>query len=508
MRIGVHFTDIFGVSSETLENYGAFNISLINDMPLFIDPFLLFSSDKTEYRALHKQILRYLSFLKNKAENGVKDPGLIKAWYAFPEVKQNWFGYSERGNRGHGLGVQFANNMHLLMPSAFKDLGKESLTETSHLEKVGLFNKGIGRDNISDFTTNLILDYLLTYTEAFTKKYIANEYTRVFVINKAVFDYQLERWMPRQYQLPVAPDGDFVILTPKDILTRDETWINNGDMLERFPEISESIENDQLRAHINAYFRSKIPYGDYSHKEMESFVKAAKWATIREYPVLIEYYINLKEHDKEQANSIANEKVLDVQNLFVKNVQQFLNEELLKTEFFSILPNASYLEAMKRVRFLKNCIEKNDVYKLFYVGGKPVKKEQDLQLAFRLVWYATVFDVNREVNNGRGPADYKVSYGADNSTIVEFKLASNTGLKKNLAHQLEIYQGANNTKFGIKVIMYFSSEELEHVSRILRELNLDNNPSVVLIDARIKKSASKEDGIEEYKGQSISTSTP
>ena len=63
MMIGVHFSDIFQVSSEELEKYGAFDISLIADVPLFIDPFLLFSSEKPEYQALHKQILDYLTFL-------------------------------------------------------------------------------------------------------------------------------------------------------------------------------------------------------------------------------------------------------------------------------------------------------------------------------------------------------------------------------------------------------------------------------------------------------------
>lgn len=53
----VFFTDIFGVSEETLEEYGAFNISLINDLPLFIDPFLLYASEKPEYRALHNTLL-------------------------------------------------------------------------------------------------------------------------------------------------------------------------------------------------------------------------------------------------------------------------------------------------------------------------------------------------------------------------------------------------------------------------------------------------------------------
>lgn len=491
MRIGVHFSDFFNVSRDALEEYGAFNISLISDMPLFIDPFLLFSSEKPEYKALHQQILKYLTFLKEKADSGVTDEGLIKAWYTFPEVKQNWFGYSQLGNEGKGLGMKFGRSMHRLMPSAFRNLGQETITATSHLEKVGLFNEGIGRDNISDFTTNLILDFLLNYTQTLTEKCIDKGLTKVYTVKDAYFDYQFERWMPRQYRLPVGPQGDFVLLTPKDILTRDDTWINSGDMLDRFPEISEAVENEQLRAHINDYFSSRIPSGNYSQKDLERYVKAAKWATINQYPVLIEYYINLKEQDKDQANSISNDKVTDVQSLFVTNIQSFISNELAKTGFYNYLPDASFVESLKRVHYLKDCIEKNDVYRLFYVDNKPIKKETDLQLAFRLVWYASKYDVNREVNNGRGPADYKVSMGASDATIVEFKLASNSALKRNLANQLEIYQAANNTQFGIKVIMYFTDEELHKVNSILRELNLDDKPNVILIDARPKKSASK-----------------
>ena len=490
MRIGVHFSDFFNVSPEELEKYGAFNISLISDMPLFIDPFLLFSSNKSEYQALHKQILTYLSFLKERAEEKIEDGALIKSWYSFPEMKQNWLGYSQIGNSGKGLGRYFAKNMHSLMPVAFKDLGKESLTDSTHLEKVGLFNQGVGRDNISDFTTNLILDFLLKYTETFAKKSIAPELCSIFNVKKAYFDYQFQRWLPRSYYLPKY-DGDFVVLTPKDILTRDETWINHTEMLDRFNEISEGIENEELRSHINAYFASMIPVIQMNNKEKDRYIKAAKWETLREFPELIEYYIQKKEIEKEEAKSVADEKVRSVESLLVTNVHHFIENQLIHTKFYDVEPVSSYVETIQRIKYLKDCIEKNDGYRLFYVNGKPISREDHLQYAFRFVWFASPFDVNREVNNGRGPADYKVSLGANNSTLVEFKLASNSSLKKNLQNQLEIYQAANNTQFGIKVIMYFTDEEKAKLDAVLRDLNLDNKKNVITIDARRKVSASK-----------------
>lgn len=69
-----------------------------------------------------------------------------------------------------------------------------------------------------------------------------------------------------------------------------------------------------------------------------------------------------------------------------------------------------------------------------------------MQVIYKLTWYATDDDVNAEVNNGRGPVDYKISRGSKDSTIVEFKLASNPKLKQNLQHQVRVYEDANQTK--------------------------------------------------------------
>ena len=96
---------------------------------------------------------------------------------------------------------------------------------------------------------------------------------------------------------------------------------------------------------------------------------------------------------------------------------------------------------------------------------------------------ATEYDVNREVNNGRGPVDFKVSKGSKDSTLVEFKLASNTKLRKNLENQVEIYKKANCTNRAIKVILYFTEEEYAKVTGILNDLKLHECDDIVLINA-------------------------
>jgi len=98
----VYFSDVFGVDPDIIEKYGAFNISLINDLPLFIDPFLLFNSTKPEYQKLHQEMLKYVEFLRDMSLTKGINPGLLKDWFQFPEVRQNWLGYSEIGNYGSG----------------------------------------------------------------------------------------------------------------------------------------------------------------------------------------------------------------------------------------------------------------------------------------------------------------------------------------------------------------------------------------------------------------------
>ena len=483
------FTNAFNIKEDILDDYGAFNISLINDIPLFIDPFLVFGSEKKEYQLLHQEMLKYLSFLKEKAETSKISLSNIQSWYVFPEVKQNWFGYSMSGNGGNGLGIQFGKAMSSNITQVFKDLNKEKITASSHIEKVGLFQIGIGKDSISDFTVNLIKDFLLNYTQTFALKYIQKEQLKNIQVEKSYFDFDLERWMPKQYQLPFY-NNDYVILTPKDLLTKDETWINSHDMLERYPEICRAISNPQLRAEINRYYAKQLPVPIIKNKNTKKAkvptkkdLRQAAFETINKFPILTDYYIKIKEDNKKEAINIAQEKVNDTIDLYNKSIKEITSLLEKITDFYKINPNSSYLEAHQRLLYLKDFIENNDGYKLFYHKGEPLKRESDLQLIYKLTWYYTPYDVNREVNNGRGPADYAISLGSADKTIIEFKLASNTKLKRNLDKQVEVYKKANNTKSSITVILYFNEAEYTRVYKILKELEQENNKDIILIDA-------------------------
>jgi hypothetical protein len=65
--VELYFSDYYGVDEHVLDAHGAFDISVVSDLPLFVDPFLLFNSPKAEYQGLHEEIVRYLRFLRDQA---------------------------------------------------------------------------------------------------------------------------------------------------------------------------------------------------------------------------------------------------------------------------------------------------------------------------------------------------------------------------------------------------------------------------------------------------------
>ena len=475
--MNVYFTDWFGVDPGVLADYGAFNVSLINDLPLFIDPFLLFTSEKEEYRKLHDRIIDYLRFLRDRATEGSVDEGLLRSWYMFPEVKELWLGFSLKGNSGSGLGIDFARALHKNLNLIFRNFGDEQVTKGSHLEKVCLIQEGVGRDNISDFTANLIKEYLLDYTQEFARRHLAQEHRKVFMVEGVYFDYDRRVWCSKRYELPSVV-GKYVILTPREILTKDENWINRHDLFDRFEEIADSLPDGQVRSQVNQYLARKL--NDKSTKKEQN---EAYSTILRQHPELIEWYIRWKEIHGDQAVEQSKDKVTDTEVRFVRQLGEFIRKLHAETEFYRRGID-TYEECRARLLFLKAEIENNGGYRLFYHKGKPVQRESDLQILFRLTWLASPSDFNGEVNNGRGPVDFTASRGSKDKTIVEFKLASNTKLKQNIEKQVPVYEAANRTGKSLKAIFYFTESELARVMGVLRDLELDGDESIILIDCR------------------------
>jgi hypothetical protein len=481
----LYFSQVFSVPEDVLEEYGALDVSVVSDLPAFVDPFLLFNSEKEEYQELHAQILRYLVCLRDRAVEDLDD-GTIKNLYMFSEVKQNWLGYTFLGNGGSGLGRKFAHVLYNSLGDILSTFGDESVSATSHLEKLTLIQSGVGRDNISDFATNLIKGFLLSYTQDFAREHLSEEDCATFRVTRAEFSYVTESWVTKSYYLP-AFGGDFVLLTPLDMLTRDETWINHADMIRSFDRLPLALPSDQLRAQVNQYFRQQLPRRPKAKERAE-----AAQRTILEFPELIDYYIKLKEDEGDRAASESARKIKALYGTLVDQVKEVIPHLQANSTFYE-KSWTSYDECRARVLDFKDYVENKDGYRVINKKDRRFHQESEVQLFFGLIWCNNEFDVNREPNNGRGPVDFKVSFGSKDKSLIEFKLGSNTQLKRNLQKQVEIYEKANGTRKSVKVIVNYSRHDEARVRSILRELNLQSEESIVVVDARHdnKPSASK-----------------
>lgn len=153
------------------------------------------------------------------------------------------------------------------------------------------------------------------------------------------------------------------------------------------------------------------------------------------------------------------------------------------TNFYGI-GRDTHEDAYQRVQFFKDVIEHKGGHRIFYFDGVALEREEDLQILNRLTWYAADSDVTREANDGRGPVDFKVSRGSKDKTLVEFKLAKNSHLEKNLEHQVEVYKKASDASRAIKVIVYFTATEKKRVEQILKRLKFEDDKDIILVDAR------------------------
>lgn len=472
----IFFSAYFGVPREVVDRYGAFDLNLLADVPLFVDPFLLFNSRNATYMALHEGVLDYLRYLKAISREDLS-PATVRDLFRFQEVRQNWFGYSKLGNKGQGLGEEFARALRVAIGRVIANPGESFGTASSHLEKVSLIQPKVGLDKISDFTTNLIKEFLVGYTERFAREHLESSSCAEVMVKRIRFNYTTQTWVDEARYLPMFGD-EYVLLTPTNLLVHEQTWINYSDMISRYPEIAEAVDDDILRDKMNRYFTAAL--GD---KSARADVHTARENTLRALPELIDIYIRLKEESGEGASSVSGEEIAKLRTVFVAQLSAMVQAFWELPDLVARPPVTSFDEAKFRCAVFRKWVEDKDGWRnLNQARGQA--SEAEVQRLIFLTLQASDFDVNREVNNGRGPVDFKVSAGSKDSSLIEVKLASNSSLKRNLENQVEIYKRANETTHAVKLIVFYTAEEGAKVHRILEALGLLDSDSIVLVDAR------------------------
>lgn len=499
----MYFSEQFNVDRKCIENYGAIDISLVCDLPLFIDPMLIFNSKKTEYQELHHYLIRFFAFLTEKSEQGVSVDD-INAYFTFPEVKNNWFGYSKIGNGGRGLGNQFATFLSKNLKFIMSDNG---ITKSKHIEKALLIYDGNGKDKISDLTTNLILNYLANYTQVFAKKYIDKSKIDYFNMN-SIFNFKTQSFENVEYELPYfinkKGEKEFVLLTPCDILREEDPAISKTNLKRLYSRVRNGISNRTHRAQLNNYIaiavreyqeeqkqkKKKISEAAIKRVERDAFFQALK---NKEFAWLYDYFIKVIEESGIEINEQAMNECVDQIKKFYDTSDKLKILLENNKQHFNYQASNSREELINKITFLKDTIENNEGYKLLYYKGKSIASEDNLQRLFRFTLDGTPYDFNFDANNGSGEYDIKASMGSFDKCIAELKLASNPQLT-HVFKQTKVYEKANRCENSIYVIFYFNNEEKQKLDKLMKDDKQfkEHADSIILINcANNRKSASK-----------------
>lgn len=207
--------DYFGKTAA--QEFTAFAIPFLNeDIPLYIDPFLLWRSPSQHENALHNLLIDAFDRVGHAAIKGKKNEAvhfLVRA----SECNEVGLGVSSTrvGKRiGVGTAELILDTMEKL--PGFRERGLR------HVEILQLLVDGISRDRISDFTASVLRDHLIDFTISEAEK-IGLPLEDVMLND--VYDHRAHAFRTEITKLLKNPlNGQPILLVPKRWL-RHVPWI-------------------------------------------------------------------------------------------------------------------------------------------------------------------------------------------------------------------------------------------------------------------------------------------
>jgi hypothetical protein len=190
---------------------------LDDDIPLYVDPFLLWKSPSMQDQALHTVLVSSFNHFGNLANNR-KESEAIEALIRISECEEAGLG-SARNKHGKRIGKGTAKEILTL----FSSLPQIKQGGFEHIEEIQLFVDQIGKDRVSDLTCSLTKSFLIDFTiDQCNKHGIPTK----DVTLQGVFDYTSKTFASEKLTLPVNPTTNApLLLVPKRWL-RFSPWIN------------------------------------------------------------------------------------------------------------------------------------------------------------------------------------------------------------------------------------------------------------------------------------------
>jgi hypothetical protein len=471
------FSEMFNIKNP--ENYEWFDPILHQDTKLFIDPFLVYKTEDPLFQDSYENMMKFVNkVFALIAESGGKEKnvqyGKALSMLRFHEVNEICLGYSS-SRTGAGPGPGWSKKLSYNINQCIKS----SILKLEHIEEIGLFTLGIGPDSISDISANLMKEKLIAYTQTICKKF--NIPTEKVLIKNAIFDHQFLRWNDLKVDLPINPfkKNTGILLLPKAFLS-----------------VIPEINSDHFHSAVlfNETLRNDLNFEIDKNLNKEQLVKLA----LENYD-LVKEYIEFVETKKGSPYDLKNDPLLKYSwylkaKNFTKSNPLTIIDPTTNDEFMEIVQSISNV--------FKNFVENKSGYKLLwdekFTRGKS---EEGVQLLFNGIveqyCIANNIDLTREVNQGRGPVDFRFSSGYTKRVVLEIKLARNGKFWNGLELQLPKYLEIDNVRDGVFLVTVYTENDQKKIKDIQDRVSIVNTKNNLKIRLMIinaiphKPSASK-----------------
>lgn len=456
-----------------------FNPDLKLDTKLFIDPYFLWTepSDKASiWNGAHDELIKHFAhcyrLLAKSATPGTLSHKSALSLLRFPEPHELGLGYTAKGRKGAGGGkgraVQISNAIVVALAAGIK--------EPSHIEEIGMLVEGIGADGISDATANILKSRIIAYTKSVATRH--NIPTISSQIVHSEVNIQTGRWVTRTHELPATPGGEPILLIPERFLGELPTL--NAD--------------DWFDSHLNSDLRQQMNVNTSAEVQKQDIVTQAK-----RHPIRIEKWAN---HIKAKGLATPYDLKKDPLGLVLwRNAVTHASTHPLGIA--SVTTEAELISFVKLVvEEFKHYVEKERGWRNFWNDDGTIKPEEAIQPSLlglsRGYCNAAGVEVDREVEVGRGPVDFKFSTSPTVRLLLGVKKLENGSFWNGLKAQLPIYMNSKKCRAGFLLAVQFSSTNamLTRRSTLPRETTKIAKANgwdvfAITIDARPKVSASR-----------------
>lgn len=193
------------------------------DIPLYLDPFLLWKSSSQMDRGLHARLIQNFNALGRMWMKGNQNAAQIL-------IEASECDAVGLGNSAHKLGHRIGENLAQEILSLFLHIPQLQENGFMHFEEIQLLVENVSKDRISDISCNLLGSFLIDYTIQNCETYgIPMEKMNVLVYNEQIFRFESE-----YIKLPFDPITQKPIwFVPKRWL-RKMPWLNPNDYITNF----------------------------------------------------------------------------------------------------------------------------------------------------------------------------------------------------------------------------------------------------------------------------------